>query len=100
MLIVIKSSPDTPEGKRGVSLARQTGADVVLVQDAVRFAAKEPFEGLQTGGKVYLLEEDASRLAGSTETASEAIIASGAIRINYDAFVDLLASENKVQGMF
>ncbi|MDA8388429.1 MAG: DsrH/TusB family sulfur metabolism protein [Nitrospiraceae bacterium] len=92
MLIIIKSAPDTPEGKRGISLAGRMGADVVLLQDAVRFAAKE--KKLQTGGRVYMLEEDAARLLGAGETAPEVL------RISYGGFVDLLASQDKVQGMF
>lgn len=87
MLIVIKNGPETPEGKRGISLARQMGADVVLLRDAVRF------KDLQTGGKVYLLEDDAAGPAGG-QTAPEAI------RISYSKLVDLLASEDKVQGAF
>lgn len=92
MLIIIKSGPETAEGKRGISLARQMAADVVLLQDAVRFAAKGPHEDLKTGGKVYFIEDDA-RLAGGQAAPQ-------AIRISYGKLVDLLASEDKVQGAF
>jgi len=38
MLVIVKSTPDTPEGKRGIKLAIDITANVVLIQNAVYFA--------------------------------------------------------------
>jgi sulfur transfer complex TusBCD TusB component (DsrH family) len=68
MLIVIKSAPDTPEGKRGVKIARDMAADICLIQNAVYFAVKDRLEGFC--GTVYLLDED-RRLRGLGEGVIE-----------------------------
>lgn len=93
MLTIIKSSPDTPEGKRGFKLARDMASDMVLLQNGVYFAQRERFEGFC--GKVYVLEED-MRLRGLTE----AEILKDAIKIDYDELMDLMVEEDRVVGMF
>ncbi len=40
MIVLIKSAPDTTDGMRGVSLARDGCADLVLLQNGVLFAQK------------------------------------------------------------
>lgn len=93
MIIILKSSPDTPEGKRGFKLARDMASDIVLLQNGVYFAQKERLEGFC--GKVYVLEED-MRLRGLRDHK----ILKDAIKIDYDRLIDLMVEEDKVVGMF
>lgn len=93
MLVIIKSSPDTPEGKRGFKLARDMASDIVLLQNGIYFAQRERFEGFC--GKVYILEED-MRLRGLKDEE----VLKDAIKIDYDGLVDLMVEEEKVTGMF
>lgn len=93
MLVIIKSAPDTLEGKRGVRLARDMAADICLIQNAVYFAQKERLEGFC--GTAYLLEED-SRLRG----LKDGDIGKGIRKLDYDSLVDLMVNEDKVLGMF
>ncbi len=93
MLVIIKSSPDTPEGKRGFKLARDMASDMVLLQNGVYFAQRERFEGFC--GKVYIIEED-MRLRGIKDDE----VLKDAIKIDYDGLVDLMAEEEKVIGIF
>jgi len=39
MIVIVKSGPDTADGKRGVKFARDMGADLFLIQNGVYFAA-------------------------------------------------------------
>ncbi|MFN3740539.1 MAG: sulfurtransferase complex subunit TusB [Thermodesulfovibrionales bacterium] len=93
MLVIIKSSPDTPEGRRGFKLARDMASDMVLLQNGVYFAQRERFEGFC--GKVYVLEED-MRLRGLKDDE----VLKDAEKIDYDRLVDLMVEEDKVVGMF
>ncbi|GAB4418333.1 MAG: hypothetical protein OHK0032_14330 [Thermodesulfovibrionales bacterium] len=93
MITIIKSSPDTHEGKRGFKLARDMASDMVLLQNGVYFSRKERFEGFC--GKVYILEED-TRLRG---LKNEEIL-KDAIKIDYDLLIDMMVEEEKVVGMF
>lgn len=93
MLMIIKSGPDTTEGRRGVKTARDTTADIVLLQNAVYFAQRER---LGKGcGTVYVLDEDC-RMRG----IGEADIEDGINQIGYDQLVDLLVDNKKVAGTF
>jgi sulfur relay protein TusB/DsrH len=93
MLVIVKSSPDTADGRRGFKLARDMAADLVLLQNGVYFAQKERFEGFC--GSAYILDED-SRLRGLKDEE----LVKGMRRLNYDDLVDLMADEDKVLGMF
>lgn len=93
MLVIIKSAPDTPEGKRGVKLARDMAADICLLQSAVYSAQVERLEGFC--GTVYVLDED-GRLRGLSNGAIE----KGIKKIDYEGLVDLLVHEDKVLGLF
>lgn len=93
MLVIIKSAPDMPEGKRGVKLARDMAADICLIQNAVYFALRERLE--KFCGTVYVLEED-RLLRGLKDEEIEKDI----IKMDYDGLVDLMAAEDKVIGMF
>lgn len=93
MITIIKSSPDTPEGKRGFRLARDMASDIVLLQNGVYLAQIDRFEGFC--GKVYILEED-MRLRGLKDNE----ILKDAIKIDCDGLVDLMDAEDRVIGMF
>jgi sulfur relay protein TusB/DsrH len=93
MLVIVKSAPDTTDGKRGMKLARDVAADVVLLQNGVYFAQKERLEGFC--GTAYVLDDDV-RLRGLKDDEIE----KGIRRLDYGSLVDLMASEDKVAGMF
>ncbi len=92
-MVMIKSTPDTPEAKQALSLARHLAADVILIQNAVYLALPGQNESLR--GPAYALDEDL-RMRG---IAPEKNI--GAVkRIDYDVLVDLLATADGVHGAF
>jgi sulfur relay protein TusB/DsrH len=68
-------------------------ADVVLLQNGVYFAQKERLEGFC--GTAYVLDDDV-RLRGLKNDEIEKDIR----RLDYGSLVDLMASEDKVAGMF
>ena len=93
MIVMIKSAPDTPEAKRGITLAGDLAADLVLIQNAVNFARLVQVGGIR--GAVYALDEDL-RMRGLGPDADI-----GAIRrIDYDMLVDLITKADKVHGAF
>lgn len=93
MLIIVKGSPDTSEGKRGVKLARDASANLVLLQNGVYFAQKGRLEGFR--GTVYLLVED-MRLRGLKDEELE----EGIKKLDVNTLIELLTNEDKVVGMF
>jgi len=56
ILVIIKNSPNTTEGKKRLEIAKDTAADILLLEDGVYFA----LEGMLKGfcGTVYAVEED------------------------------------------
>ena len=93
MLVLVKSAPDTTDGRRGVKLARDMAADVVLLQNGVYFAQGERLEGFC--GSAYVLNDDL-KLRGIREDEIEKNIR----RLDYGGLVDLIAGGDKVVGMF
>ncbi len=93
MLVMTKSGPDTPEGAVGLALAREGGADLVLLQNGV-YLARAGGIG-EWAGAVYLLEDD-KRLRGLKDADLDA----RARTIGYDALTDLITSGDAVVGMF
>ena len=93
MLVIVKSAPDTTDGKRGIKLARDMAADVVLLQNGIYFAQRERLEGFC--GTAYVLDDDV-RLRGLKNGEIEKDIK----MIDYGSLVDLMAGEDKVVGMF
>jgi sulfur relay protein TusB/DsrH len=93
MLVIVKSLPDTADGKRAVKLARDMAADICLIQNAVYFAQRERLEGFC--GTVYLLDED-RRLRGLGEEVIEKDIK----KIDYDSLVELMVKEDNIIGVF
>ncbi len=93
MLVIVKNSPGTSDGKRGVKLARDMAADLCFVQNGVYFGQRERLEGFC--GSAYILDEDV-RLRGIRGEDIE----KGIKTIDYDGLVDLMANEDKVIGIF
>lgn len=93
MIVMIKSAPDTPDGLRGVTLARESGADLVLLQNGVHFAEKERL--MSFSGQVYLLDED-KRLRGLRDSELD----SRAKTIDFEKLTDIITGGENVVGMF
>ena len=93
MIVLIKSEPDTTDGTRGVALALECGADIILLQNGVLFAQKGRLNGFH--GAVYVLDDD-KKLRG----LKDAELVSHAKAIDYDRFVDLITESDKVVGIF
>jgi sulfur relay protein TusB/DsrH len=87
MILIIKSGPETTEGKRAVKLARDMAGDIVLIQNAVYFAEKERLEGFC--GTAYVLKDDAA-LRGVND------IKKGIKIIEYPELIDLMAEEKTI----
>lgn len=93
MLVVIKSGPDTAEGAIGLTLAKESRADLVLLQDGVYLARSGAVGDL--AGTLYVLEED-QKLRGLKVAELDA----RARVIGYDALTDLVTGGDQVVGMF
>jgi sulfur relay protein TusB/DsrH len=93
MLVMVKSSPDSTEGKRGVKLAMDMDADLILIQNAVYFSQKKRLNSF--GRTAYALGED-MRLRGISSDSTGNNIR----EIDYDKLVDLMMKEEKVFGAF
>jgi sulfur relay protein TusB/DsrH len=91
MLVIVKSGPETPEGRRAVKLSRDMAADLVLLQNGVYFACKDRLEGFC--GTAYALEDDC-RIRGLSEDLERDISV-----IDYERLIDLMTTEEKVLGM-
>ncbi len=93
MVVMIKSAPDTTDGVIGLTLAKEGGADIVLLQNGVYFAQKERL-GTFTGN-VYILDDD-KRLRGLKDDEMDG----RAKKIDYDMLTDIITGGIKVVGMF
>ncbi|GBE02474.1 DsrH like protein [bacterium BMS3Bbin06] len=89
MLVLIKSSPDTDEGRRGLKMARDLSADIVFLQDGVYFALSEMIDGFC--GTAYATEEDLA-LRGLRDRVN------GVKVVGWEELVDMMADEEKVIG--
>ncbi|MHB8880198.1 MAG: DsrH/TusB family sulfur metabolism protein [Thermodesulfovibrionales bacterium] len=95
MLVVVRSAPDTTEGKRGVKLARDMAADIVLLQNGVYFMQAAHLDDLGFYGTAYVLSDD-RKLRGVAPSGSDR----RGKEISYDGLVDLMTENNNVVGMF
>ena len=93
MIVMIKSAPYTSDGLRGVELAKDGGADLVLLQNGVYFAQKERLGAFP--GAVYVLDDD-KRLRGLKDSEMDARVKT----IDYDKLTDIITGGDKVVGMF
>jgi sulfur relay protein TusB/DsrH len=93
MLVIIKSAPDTTEGKRAIKIARDLAGDICLIQNAVYFGIKDRLEGFC--GTVYLLDDDRNLRGLGDESLGKDIK-----RIDYDMLVELMIKEDNVIGAF
>jgi len=93
MLVLIKSAPDTTDGALALTLAIESKADLVLLQNGVSFALKDRISGFS--GMVYVLDDD-KRLRGLTDPELDHRVRT----VSYDTLIDLMAASDKVVGMF
>jgi sulfur relay protein TusB/DsrH len=93
MLVMIKSAPDTTDGATGMTLAKEGGADLVLLQNGVYFARKERLGDFP--GAAYVLDDD-KRLRGLKDSELDERVKA----IGYDELTDIIAGGDKVVGMF
>ncbi len=93
MLVIIKSAPDTTDGALGLTLAKESGADLVLLQNGVYFAQKERLGAFSAA--VYVLDDD-KRLRGLKDSEMDERVKI----IDYDTLTDIITSGDKVTGMF
>jgi sulfur relay protein TusB/DsrH len=95
MLTIIKSAPETPEGRRGVKLATYMSADIVFLQNGVYFMQGQKLGDAGFTGKTYVLEDD-RLLRGLKADNDDKTIQD----ISYDGLVDLMTEHDNVIGMF
>jgi sulfur relay protein TusB/DsrH len=93
MLVIIKSAPDTTDGARGLTLAKEDGGDIILLQNGVYFAQKERLGSFP--GAVYVLDDDV-RLRG----LKDAELDDRAKTIDYDKLTNIITGDDKVVGLF
>jgi|GEM_PF-417811 sulfur relay protein TusB/DsrH len=95
MLVIIKSAPNTPEGKRGVKIAHDMSADIVLLQNGAYFLMEQALEAHGFKGTAYVLQDD-KRLRGLKGSDENKNIKG----IDYGGLVDLMTETDKVIGTF
>ena len=93
MIVMIKSAPDTTDGALGLILAKEGGADLILLQNGVYFAQKERLGAVP--GAVYVLDDD-KRLRGLKDSEMDDRVKI----IDYDKLTDIITGGEKVTGMF
>lgn len=93
MIVMVKSAPDTSDGAIGLTLAKEGGVDLVLLQNGVYYAQKDRLGDFR--GTVYILDDD-KRLRGLKDSEMDARVKT----IGYDALIDILTGGEKVVGMF
>lgn len=87
MLFLISSAPDTKEFKTAYKMAKDMNADVCLLQSAV-YASKD----LNDGSLNVMRDDLQMRGIGENEITGKPI--------DYGELVDLMASSDKVVGIF
>jgi len=93
MVVMIKSAPGTTDGALGLTIAQESGADLILLQNGVYFARKEQVGAFP--GAVYVLDDD-KRLRGLKDSEMDTRVKV----ISYDNLTDIITSGEKVTGMF
>ena len=93
MLVIVKNAPDTADGKRGITMAKDISADIILLQNGVYFARSGVLADFR--GLVYVLDEDLIlRGLGDVQIGKDIH------KVDYNFLVDLMAESDKVVGMF
>jgi sulfur relay protein TusB/DsrH len=92
MLVMIKSAPETTDGARGLTFAKEGGGDLILLQNGVYFAQKERLGSFP--GAVYVLDDD-MKLRGLKDSELDA----RAKTIDYDKLTDIITGGDKVVGL-
>jgi sulfur relay protein TusB/DsrH len=91
MIVLIKSLPETPEGKRGIKMARDMAADIVFIQNGIYYALDEMIDGYC--GTAYAVKEDVELRGMQNQMRSVKVI-------EWDQLVDMMIGEDKVIGAF
>ncbi len=91
MIVLIKSLPETPEGKRGIKMARDMAADIVFIQNGIYYALDEMIGGYC--GTAYAVKEDVEMRGMQNQMRSVKVI-------EWDKLVDMMVEEDKVVGAF
>ncbi len=91
MTVVVKSSPDTPEGKRGVQTAIDMGADIVFLQNGVYSVLLESASIPDI--RIYAVGEDCLMRGIVAHPESRVRM------IDYAELVDILQQSDHVIGM-
>jgi len=90
MLVIIKSRYGTREAERGVKLARDEAADIVLMGDGVSLAGKDRLDGFC--GTAHVLKDDLeARDVGELEKG---------VRVISREELNVLITEEEVLGTF
>jgi sulfur relay protein TusB/DsrH len=95
MIVIVRSAPDTPEGRRGVKMARDMSADIVLLQNGTYFLKERALDDFGFVNATYVLDDD-KRLRGLRVAEGNKNIKV----IDYSGLVDLMAGADKVIGAF
>jgi sulfur relay protein TusB/DsrH len=93
VFVIIKSPPGSEGAARGIRLAREEAADLLLIGDGVRLARKDMLEGFC--GAAFAHSADL-RLRG----VGEAELEKGVRAVSCEEFVELLAGAEKIAGPF
>lgn len=91
MIILVKSLPATPEGKRGIKMARDMAADIVFMQNGIYFALDEMIDGYC--GTAYAIKEDVYMRGMQNQMRSVKVI-------DWDQLIDMMVEEDKILGAF
>lgn len=93
MLVLLKSAPDTPDGRLAAKVARDASADLVLVQNGVYYSLRDRLPDIK--GTVYVLDEDVAMRG-----ISAAHLDAKARKISYGDLVDLMTQADRTVGFF
>lgn len=93
MFVIIKSPPDSEGARKGLKLAKDRAADVLLISDGVNLARKGMLEGYC--GTAFVLDSD---LAQRGITGKD--LEKGVKSVSPAEFVDLVVRSEEVVGPF
>jgi len=91
MTVIVKSAPDTPDGRKGLQTAIDLGADVILLQNGVYFVLSG--SAAVAGMQVYAMEEDCM-MRGIRIPSDNSVR-----MIDYAELVDIMQMSDHVIGM-
>jgi len=93
MLVIIKSPPGSPGAQRGIDLAREEAADILLMEAAAALARKGALEGYC--GTAFVLRDDLLRTGMREDEWEQSVKA-----LSGEELSELIGQQEKVQGPF